>query len=73
MYVTAAFAYEKQGDLELELVPGDRVRYVSFCLLLKLFSLPLYTVSRVISRENDTWWKGELNGAVGMFPASFAK
>eukprot|EP00045_Choanoeca_perplexa_P002125 m.23081 g.23081 ORF g.23081 m.23081 type:complete len:365 (+) comp11333_c0_seq1:162-1256(+) len=52
-YVTAAFAYDKQGDLELQLNPGDRVR--------------------LISRENDTWWKGELNGKIGMFPASFVK
>ena len=68
--MTAAFAYEKQGDLELELVPGDRVKYELKCCDGRACSL---RIPRVLSRENDTWWKGELKGAVGMFPASFVK
>lgn len=29
------------------------------------------SVINVISKDDDNWWKGEVNGQTGMFPANY--
>lgn len=30
-------------------------------------------IINVLSREDPDWWKGELNGSVGLFPSNYVK
>ena len=28
---------------------------------------------KLVSKEDDSWWKGELNGKVGVFPSTYVE
>ena len=65
------FPYSKVNDDELELAPGNRFSWSIF----NSRTLSSGQIIEIITKdlEDPGWWKGKLNGKVGVFPDNFVK
>jgi hypothetical protein len=75
VFVKAIFDYEPQGELELRLTTGDVVRF-AFARAVspaQLNSVITGATDRVLEKEDDVWWRGDVNGKIGMFPAPYVE
>ncbi len=73
VFVKAIFDYEPQGELELRLTTGDVVRFVFAVTTAQLNSVITVATDRVLEKEDDVWWRGDVNGKIGMFPAPYVE